>query len=131
MALGAEGKDPGQFWFPNYVLVDSKGRLYVSDGNNGRLQVFDPDGQLLYGLGSLSLPRGMAIDADRLYVVDVVAQVVNVYDVSGEKAKLLFSFGDFGLGDGQFNYPNDIAVDETGRIYVADRVNNRVQVWSY
>jgi DNA-binding beta-propeller fold protein YncE len=131
MAFGAEGKDPGQFWFPNDVVADSKGRLYVSDSNNGRLQVFDANGRLLYGIGDLNLPRGMMIDADRLYVVDAVAQAVRVYDVSGEKAEFLLSFGDFGLGDGQFNYPNDIAVDATGRIYVADRANNRVQVWSY
>lgn len=131
MAFGKEGKEPGQFWFPNAVVADTKGRLYVSDGNNGRLQVFDPEGRFLYELRGLSLPRGMAIDDDRLYVVDAVAQGVNVYDVTGEQAKLLFSFGEFGVGDGQFNFPNDIAVDETGRLYIADRVNNRVQVWSY
>ncbi|MFQ5854383.1 MAG: SMP-30/gluconolactonase/LRE family protein [Anaerolineae bacterium] len=131
MSFGKEGKEPGQFWFPNDVAVDAKGRLYVSDGNNGRLQVFDPDGQFLYELRGLSLPRGMAIDADRLYVVDAVGQGVNVYDISGEVVRELFIFGDFGIEDGRFNFPNDIAVDETGRLYIADRVNNRVQVWSY
>jgi hypothetical protein len=35
------------------------------------------------------------------------------------------------LGDGQFNYPNDIALDASGRLYIADRENNRIQVWSY
>ena len=40
-------------------------------------------------------------------------------------------FGDFGAGDGQFSYPNDIAIDASGRLYIADRENNRVQVWSY
>lgn len=131
LMLGQEGQEPGQFWFPNAVVADSQGRLYVSDGNNGRLQVFDVNGGLLYIIGDLGLPRGMAIADDRLYIVDTVAQAVKVYDVTGERAKLLFSFGDLGVEDGQFNYPGDIAVDETGRLYIADRANNRVQVWSY
>ena len=36
-----------------------------------------------------------------------------------------------GVGDGQFQYPNGIAVDGRGRVYVADSFNDRVQVWSY
>jgi hypothetical protein len=80
----------------------------------------------------LHLPRGAAIDGrDRLHVVDAVAQAVMVYDVTGPQPKYLFGFGDWGVGDGQFNYPSDIALDSTGRLYVADRENNRVQVWSY
>ena len=130
-SFGKEGNETGQFWFPNDVAVDAKGRLYVSDGNNGRLQVFDPDGQFLYELRGLNLPRGTAIDGERLYLVDVVGQVVRVYDISGEIARELFVLGDFGIDDGQFNFPNDIAVDDTGRLYITDRVNNRVQVWSY
>jgi sugar lactone lactonase YvrE len=33
--------------------------------------------------------------------------------------------------DGQFEFPNGVAVDTRGRVYVADTVNDRVQVWSY
>lgn len=136
--FGAYGQDNGQFIFPNVAVADSQGRIYVSDGNNGRISVWDDQGNFLFhfgqgaGEGSLSLPRGAVIDArDRLYVVDAVGQSVNVYDVSGPAFSFLFTFGSWGAGDGQFNYPGDIALDATGRLYITDRENNRVQVWSY
>ncbi|NOY98291.1 MAG: hypothetical protein GXP40_03665 [Chloroflexi bacterium] len=136
--FGATGQGDAQFLFPNVAVVDGLGRIYVSDGNNGRLSVWDNSYNFMFnfgkgsGEGALNLPRGMAIDeSERLYVVDAVGQNVKVYDVSGEQPEFLFAFGDFGLDDGQFNYPNAIAVDKTGRLYVADRENNRIQVWSY
>jgi hypothetical protein len=64
-------------------------------------------------------------------VADAVGQYIRVYDVSAAEPTFLFSFGDFGNTDGLFNFPTDIAMDETGRVYIADRENNRVQVWSY
>jgi tripartite motif-containing protein 71 len=63
--------------------------------------------------------------------VDAVGQNVKVYDVSGPEPHFLFAFGEFGRDDGQFWYPNDIALDVTGRLYIVDRENDRVQVWSY
>jgi len=136
--FGAYGQGDGQFLFPNSAVADSHGRVYVSDGNNGRISLWDGQGGFLFhfgqgsGDGALSLPRGAATDArDRLYVVDAVGQDVKVYDVSESKPSFLFTFGDVGLGDGQFNYPNDVALDSYGRVYVADRENNRIQVWSY
>jgi len=134
LQFGHQGKEEsdGALSFPNAVVVDAQGRLYVSDSNNGRVKVFDEDGKLLYMIPGFSLPRGMVIDGtQRLYVVDTVGQTVKVFDVSGKQAKLLFDFGDSGIGDGEFNFPNDIAIDNTGRLYIADRANNRVQVWIY
>ncbi len=137
-AVGRKGTAPGEFDFPNGVAVDSQGRIYVADGNNGRVQAFDPEGNLLYafsggaGLGGMNLPRGVAVDdLDRLYVVDAVGQMVRVFDVSGEAPKFLFNFGTMGLGKGEFNFPNDLVLDATGRLYITDRANNRIQVWSY
>ncbi|MBI5879135.1 MAG: hypothetical protein HZB53_15920 [Chloroflexi bacterium] len=132
VTFGREGHESGELWFPNSAVADGDGRIYVGDSNNGRVQVFDRQGQVLSMIPGFSLPRGMAIDAEqRLYVVDAVAQEVEVYDTTKAQAELLFRFGDFGLGDGQFNYPNDIAIDGSGRLYITDRASNRVQVWVY
>ena len=132
--FGREGRGtgPDELSFPNSVVVDPRGRMYVSDSNNARIQVFDRGGALLYTVPGFSLPRGMTLDADqRLYVVDAVGHIVKVFDATKDKAELLFTFGDMGVDDGLFNYPNDITLDITDRLYIADRVNNRVQVWVY
>jgi DNA-binding beta-propeller fold protein YncE len=131
----------GSFWFPNGLAVDSRGDVYVADSNNGRLAILDPTGKLVssiqrgVGEGDLNLPRGVAIDGQgRLYVVDTTAQAVDVYRLPHEVTEVpryVGSFGAEGIGDGQFQYPNGIAIDRNGRIYVTDRENDRVQVWEY
>jgi DNA-binding beta-propeller fold protein YncE len=138
IVFGAQGQGNGEFMYPNSAVIDSTGRIYVTDGNNGRVSVWDGLGTFLFnfahgvGESALSLPRGAAMDGrDRLHVVDAVQQSVKVYDVSGEEPSFLFMFGDWGTKDGEFNYPVDIALDGTGRLYIADRENNRIQVWSY
>lgn len=130
----------GSFWFPNGLAVDSDGDVYVADSNDGRLAIFDPDGKLAASIqrgvadGDLGLPRGVALHDGKLYVVDTTAQAVKVYDVSGDVTKVpsyVGSFGVEGIEDGAFEYPNGIAIDGDGRIYVTDRENNRVQIWTY
>jgi DNA-binding beta-propeller fold protein YncE len=132
--FGKEGQNQGgdAFYYPDTAIRDRQGRIYVSDSVNERIAIFSKDGKFQYEIGGMSLPRGMAIDEDqKLYVADAIGQTIGVFDVSGDKAKPLFTFGDFGVGDGQFNYPNDIALDRTGRLYIADRASDRVQVWAY
>ncbi len=136
--FGASGQELGQFLYPNTAVRDSQGRVYVSDGNNGRISVWSAQGEYLFtfgagsGEGALSLPRGAFIDEkDRLFIVDAVGQDVKVFSVAEEEPVFLYLLGEYGLDDGQFNYPNDIAVDGSGRLYIADRENNRIQVWSY
>lgn len=132
---------PGEFWFPNGLAVDSNGDVYVADSNDGRLAIFNPDGELVtsirrgVGDGDLGLPRGVAIDGDgRLFVVDTTNHTVKVYrlpDKVTDVPSYIGSFGVEGIDDGTFQYPNGIAIDGNGRIYVTDRENNRVQIWSY
>jgi len=137
LVFGEPGEDPGQILFANGVVTDEKGRVFVSNGNNGRVDIFAPDGTYLESIGgsdtgAMGLPRGLALDdLGRLYVVDTVNQSVVVFDVQGPRPKSLFSFGGYGIGDGEWRYPVGIAADGAGRVYVTDRINNRVQVWSY
>ncbi len=68
---GGHGIGPGQFDVPHCLAMDSKGRLYVGDRWNNRIQVFDQDGKLLQILTQFSRPSGIYIDKhDVLYVTD-------------------------------------------------------------
>lgn len=131
----------GQFNFPNAAIVDAAGTIYVSDSNNGRLILLDPNGNQIGVLrrgpyeGDLGMPRGLATDdRGRIYVVDATDQSVKVYRPVAEAAGQLTFVGRFGVhgtNDGAFRFPNAVATDARGRIYVADWNNDRVQVWSY
>jgi DNA-binding beta-propeller fold protein YncE len=127
--------------FPNGIAVDRNGNVYVADSNNGRVVVFDKTGKLVAGIGQgvgsqrFGLPRGLAIDGkSRLFVVDTTdhsVQLVQIGNGTVPELKLVGAFGVEGSSEGALEYPNGDAVDKSGRVYVTDRENNRVQVWSY
>jgi sugar lactone lactonase YvrE len=120
---------PGAFLFPDGVAISRDGRIFVSDGDNRRIQVFKPTGEFDYFIDTSGVPRGVAIDnKSRLYVVDAIAHTIDVYNLKGKR---LTQFGGQGFGPGQFNYPNDLTVDPRYHIYITDRENNQVQVWGW
>lgn len=128
-----------QYAFPNGIAVDRGGNVYVADSNNGRVVVLDKSGRFVTAISSgsaaqrLGLPRGLAIQGDRLYAVDTTDQSVQVFQIQDEGSappKNIGSFGEEGSLEGGFEYPNGVAVDTQGRVYVTDRENGRVQVWS-
>ena len=131
----------GLFAFANGIGIDKAGNVYVSDSNNGRLIVFDKTGAELGRIqrgaaeGDLGLPRGVAVDGDgRVYVVDSTGQGVKLFRAlqQGETAPAFqVRFGTEGTVDGAFEFPNGVAVDGRGRVYITDWNNNRLQVWSY
>lgn len=142
LTFGRQGSGNGEFWFPNGLAVDTQGRIYVSDSNNGRVQVFDKDGNFIaqigrgMGKGDLAMPRGIAIDdSGHLFVVDTTGQSVKVYDTSGtppnSPIKFLYAFGTAGGDESSFNFPNGLALDGHGKAYVTDRENNRIAIWRY
>ena len=69
--VGSESREPGRFSDPHDVKVDSRGRVYVADRGNSRIQVFDPEGNLLYLWTHYGKPSGLFIDRnDILYAGD-------------------------------------------------------------
>ncbi len=120
---------PGRFYFPNGIVISPAGDVFIADSENRRVQVFDKKGTFKYIIPTSGTPRGLIIDdQDRLLVVDVFAHGVDVYTLKGQR---ITSFGSPGVGPGQFQFPNDIALDARGRIYVTDRENHQVQVWGW
>ena len=115
---------------PMGIAVDSYGRIFVADARLKRVMVFNRNGRFLTSLGKtgeLDRPVGIAINEEigRIYVVDAKKHRVAVFDFND--GKLLFTFGERGKEEGQFNFPSNIAIDKEGRLWVVDTINGRVQ----
>ena len=68
---GKRGSAPGEFDVPHGLAFDSRGRLFVADRGNNRIQIFDQDGKFLEEWKQFSRPSGVYIDKhDVLYVAD-------------------------------------------------------------
>jgi sugar lactone lactonase YvrE len=74
---GQTGTGPGEFDQPHALAFDSKGRLFVGDRNNNRIQIFDQDGTFIDQWTQFSRPSGIFIDArDNIYVADSESESV-------------------------------------------------------
>ncbi|MGD2168555.1 MAG: hypothetical protein PVF63_10655 [Gammaproteobacteria bacterium] len=74
--VGAESKEAARFDDPHDIKMDSQGRVFVADRGNNRIQVFSPDGELLYIWTQFGKPSGLFIDRnDMLYVSDGLSGV--------------------------------------------------------
>ena len=71
MQWGSHGSGPGQFEMPHALAMDSRGRLFVADRGNNRVQIFDQNGKFIAAWSQFSRPSGIYIDKnDVLYVAD-------------------------------------------------------------
>src|SRR5262249_13366753 len=67
----AKGSGPGEFSEPHGIAMDSKGRLFVADRENNRIEIFDQSGKFLDQWHQFGRPSGIYIDKhDKLYVAD-------------------------------------------------------------
>jgi len=68
---GKRGSAPGEFDTPHAIAIDSRGRVFVGDRANNRIQIFDQDGKFLEEWKRFSRPSGIFIDRnDVIYVAD-------------------------------------------------------------
>ena len=75
---GKKGTAPGEFDIPHCAVFDSKGRLFVCDRNNNRIQIFDQDGNYISELKQYSRPSGIFVDKnDIIYVADSESESVS------------------------------------------------------
>lgn len=77
-AWGTWGHGPDQMDQPHALAMDSKGRLFVGDRGNNRIQIFDQEGRRLATWSQFSRPSGIYIDGhDVIYVADSESGSVN------------------------------------------------------
>jgi streptogramin lyase len=68
---GKWGSGPGELKTPHSLYFDSRGRLFVADRGNNRIQIFDQEGTFLEEWKQFSRPSSIYIDAnDTIYVSD-------------------------------------------------------------
>jgi len=117
------------------LAMDDNDRLFVSDPGLNHVLVFNakhvPEDVITDGMVS---PGGLAIDVENrlLYVSDVEQDQVLVYDADSLKLKRRIGTGGHKhelTTPGDFARPSGLAVDQEGNLYVADTLNNRIEIF--
>jgi sugar lactone lactonase YvrE len=134
------------FYSPTGVAVDASGNVYVADTSNNKIRKITPSGVVstLAGSGaqgstdgtgtaaSFYRPVGAAVDAaGNVYVADTYNDKIRKITSAGVVSTFAGS-GDFGSTDGtgtaaSFKFPQGVAVDASGNVYVADTYNHKIR----
>lgn len=134
--IGTRGREEGQLNLPRDVEVGADGLVYVVDGGNFRIQVFQQDGAFVRSFGKVGTrygqfarPKGIALDPQgRVYVGDAAFGNFQIFEPEGG---LLLFVGRRGekYAPANFMLPNGIDVDEDGRVYFVDQFFSKVDVF--
>ena len=126
---GGHGQAPGKFDEPMGVGVDRTGNIYVSERLNHRVQKFAADGTYLgewgvigSGSGQFREPLDLAVDGDRVYVMDTWNTRIQVFDLTGN---FLSQIGP----DPVLGKPRGIFVRD-GKVYVANSGRDDILVFN-
>jgi hypothetical protein len=138
LVLGADGAVAAQVPLPaesalvTDVAVDVGGTLYALDAVGGSIWTAEKGAAafklLVKGLADkMSFPTYLVARKGRLFVVDQNGSGIVVLGVDGSYQGRQLSIG---WSDGLVNYPAQLCLTDTGLAFVADRYNNRVQVFT-
>ena len=105
------------------VAVDSNDRIFVSDGGNSRVQVFDSDGTFQFSIPSALNVRGVTIDSnDRIIIAETFGtKSIQIYDSRGSPLKT--------ITDGIIKGVWDVAVDSNDRIIAIEWKKNIFHIY--
>jgi 6-bladed beta-propeller len=141
------GFGQGLFNHPHGFYVDREGNVWATDntGGNGKghqVIKLSPEGKVLLTLGKggvagdgpdmFNAPTDVAVAANGDIIVsdghggNTNARIVK-FTSSG---KFITAWGRRGSGPGEFGVNHSLAIDAAGRIFVADRSNNRIEIFS-
>jgi peptidylamidoglycolate lyase len=128
----------GRFALPHSVTVDLDDNVWITDVAFHQVYKQSHDGTLLLTLGERGVPGNdrrhfnrptdVAVAPDRSFYVSDGYENNRVLKFAADGTFLL-EWGSKGTGPGQFDLPHGIAVDASGRVFVVDRENARVQVF--
>jgi hypothetical protein len=141
------GFGQGLFNHPHGFYVDREGNVWATDnvGGNGKghqVIKLSPEGKVLLTLGKggvagdgpdmFNAPTDVAVAANGdIIVSDGHGGNTNARIVKFTSAgKFITAWGRRGSGPGEFGVNHSLAIDSAGRIFVADRSNNRVEIFS-
>lgn len=119
---------------PYDIVVDSKGRMIISDPGLGGVHIFDRAQhkykfieRLDKSKDGMTEPQCVAVDAkDNIYVTDSSAGKIFIFEPSGKYKGV---FGSLKGGEGFFKRPTGIAIDpETQDVYVTDTLRDKIYV---
>ena len=136
-----------QFSGPAAVAVDASGNVYVADLNNNRVRRFSLGGTIATFAGTVTPvgdngparqarvePWAVALDSTgNLYIADRLENRVRKVTQSGIITTVAgtgaanYSGDNIPATQAALNTPNDVAVDPSGNVYIADASNNRIR----
>ena len=131
LAVGKGGSADNELSLPTGLALDEVNQLiYIADRDNRRIQVVSFEGKFLkrFGQDILKEPCGIAVTADNVFVTD--GKLHALFQFRKNDYKLVRRTGTKGAGEGQLDLPRGLCSDYNGDVYVADRGNHRVSVFS-
>ncbi len=125
-AWGTVGSAPGEFRAPRGLALDLRGRLFVADRGNARIQIFDQEGRFLDAWAQFGPASGIYIDRnDRLYAADPESSDSSAGSGKGIRigsardGTLLYFIPDSGAPPTDMRGVAGVAVDGQGNVFGA------------
>ncbi len=122
----------GKLRVPINLTIDTDGTRYVADTGRNQVVVYDNDGNFLSAIGKTGemKPADVAVSSNRLYVGDMLNQVVRVYNKADQK--FLFTIPNTNSAvptAGKLFSPANLTLDKNGRLLVSDVGGFVVQIY--